>query len=144
MVDNVLGTLSRIPFIGPSLGGGYNPEVTLQESFADVSTSLAPLPDSLRKIRRDLDVAAANAATLQSEIETLAGQMAGIHNSVSNAQVITEKYRKILSDVQDRYDRFEKRIPAVFNTLYIGITGILLWVFILQVGMLIHGIGLLG
>lgn len=144
MVDNVLGTLNRIPLIGPSLGRGYNPEITLAQSFEDVSTSMDSLPDSLRKIRRDLDVAAANASTLQVEVETLSGQVAEIQTSISNARKVTETYRAILVDLQSRYDGFEDRLPAFLNAVYWGITVIFVWVFIIQVGMLMHGIQLLG
>lgn len=144
MVDNVLSTLNSIPLIGPSLGRGYNPEITLEESFASVSTSMNPLPDSLRKIRRDLDVAAANASTLQAEVETLAGQVSDIQISVSNAQKVTETYRKILVDLQERYTRFEDRLPLVLNTVYYGITAFLVWMFITQIGMILHGIQLMG
>lgn len=144
MIDNVLSTLNRIPLIGPSLGRGYDPDVTLEQSFINVAASMQPLPDNLRKIRRDLDVAAANASTLQAEIETLAGQVADIQTSVSNAQRVTETYRKILVDLQGRYDRFEERLPLVVNTIYYGITAVLVWMFITQMGMLIHGIELMG
>lgn len=144
MVDNVLRTLNGIPLIGPSLGRGYNPEVTLEESFESVSISMNPLPDSLRNIRRDLDVAAANASTLQAEIETLAGQVADIQTSVSNAQEVTETYRAILVDLQGRYTRFEERLPPAMNSIYYGITAVLVWIFITQVGMFIHGIELMG
>ena len=61
VVDDFLGLLSSLPLIGAR----YKPDVPLEDSIALVKTSMDPLPDSLLKIRRDLDVSAANVATLK-------------------------------------------------------------------------------
>jgi len=136
--------INSVPFVGPYLGNGYNPDLPLQASVAEVSESLDPLPDSLTQIRRDLDVSSANVSTIKSEMETLAKQLESIQSNLVEARKVADEYSKILSGVQTRYDKFENRLPLTIDTIYIGLTGVLIWIFITQLGMLIHGIELLG
>lgn len=144
VVDNMLRTITGIPLIGPWLGGQrYNPDVPLAESVAKVSKSMDPLPDSLKKIRSDLDVSAENIATVKSEVDSAAKQMDSIQASLTDAQKEVEDYKSIISELQTRYTRFQTRLPAVLNTFYIGLTVILIWILITQVGMLLHGIELM-
>lgn len=145
VVDNMLRTITGIPLIGPWLGGQrYNPDVPLAESVAKVSKSMDPLPDSLKKIRSDLEVSAGNITTVKSEVDSAAKQMDSIQASLTDAQKVVEDYKSIVSELQARYTRFQNRLPAVLNTIYIGLTGLLIWILITQVGMLLHGIELMG
>jgi len=140
VVDDFLGLLSSLPLIGAR----YKPDVPLEDSIALVKTSMDPLPDSLLKIQRDLDVSAANVATLKSEMDALAKQVGAIEESLSQARKMVEEYRAILSDVQARYDRFQDRLPVAITITYLGLTGLLIWMLMTQIGMLINGIGMLG
>jgi adhesin HecA-like repeat protein len=143
-VDSILTKITAVPFIGGYLGNGYNPDIPLQESVANVNKSMDPLPDSLKKIRRDLDVSSANVATVKGEVTALAIQIDAIQSSLMDARRMVVEYRRILSDVQSRYDKFEQRLPGMINTFYVGLTGVLIWVLITQLGMLLHGIELMG
>lgn len=139
LVDDTLRFVSSIPLIG----GRYRPEVTLQESVGEVSRSLDPLPETFRKIQRELDVSAANVDIIQSEVDQLAVEIDGIETSLSSAQSVAERYRLILVDFQGKYDRLEQRLPVLFTTIYLGLTLILIWIFITQLGLLLHGIQLM-
>ena len=140
VVDDFLGLLSSLPLIGAR----YKPDVPLEDSIALVKTSMDPLPNSLLKIQRDLDVAAANVATLKIEMDALAKQVGAIEESLSQARKMVDEYRAILSDVQTRYDRFQARLPVAITITYLGLTGLLTWILMTQIGMLINGIGMLG
>ncbi len=141
-VDSILKKINSIPLLGPWLGNGYDPELPLQASVANVSRSLTPLPSALTQIRRDLDVSSANIATIKAEIDILAKQVDAIQNSLADARSVVNQYDKILSDMQTRFDAFEKRLPGWINTFYIVLTVFLVWIFITQTGMLIHGLTL--
>jgi methyl-accepting chemotaxis protein len=143
-VDSILTKITAIPLIGAYLGNGYRPDLPLQESVAKVNQSMDPLPDSLKKIRRDLDVSSANVATVQAEIAALATQVEDIQTSIKDARQVVVEYQRILSTVQARYDTFEKRLPVRIDTVYFGLTAVLIWMFITQLGMLLHGIELMG
>lgn len=144
MIDNTLATINSIWVVGPALGKGYDPNLKLQDSVANVSRSLDPLPDAFNKIKRDLDVSSANVATVKTEMDALVKQVDAIQSSLDEARQVVNEYRSIINNVQLRYDAFEKRLPAVITTFYLGLTLVLIWMFITQVGMLLHGIMLLG
>ncbi len=46
-VDAMLNKINAIPLLGPWLGSGYDPDVPLQASVAEVSRSLDALPEAL-------------------------------------------------------------------------------------------------
>lgn len=139
LIDDFLGVVSAVPFIG----GRYRPEVPLQESVQRVSRSLDPLPEAFEQIRRDLDTASANAATLRGQVSALADQVGAIQTSLDDARSIVMEYQEILSDAQARFERFEARLPARINMVYWAATALLVWVLISQLGALLHGIALL-
>jgi hypothetical protein len=140
LVDDTLRIVSIVPFIGPR----YQPEVPLQESVASVSRSLDPLPASFGRISRELDVSAANLSVIQYEIELLVNQLDGIHTSITSAQLVVEEYRLILVELRSSLDGVENRLPAMIDTVYLAITALLISMLITQLGMLVHGIALLG
>ena len=139
LVDDALRLVSRVPLLGVR----YTPEVPLQESIAEVSRSLEPLPGSFGKIQSGLDTSAAHLATVQLDVERLADEIDQIDTSLSTAHEVSKEYNAILAEVQQRYDQVEERIPLALNLFYLGLTSILVWILITQTGMLIHGIELL-
>lgn len=138
-IDDFLRIVSNIPFVGKR----YQPEVTLQDSIAEVKVSLDALPESFGNIQRELDVTAANIETMQVEMTQLAERISLIDKELSEAITVAEEYRMILTDVRTRWDVVEEHLPAWLNTGYLALTALLIWIFINQVGTLIHGIALL-
>lgn len=139
IVDDFLGVVGNIPFIGSR----YRPDVSLEESFAQVNRSLDPLPKKFTDIQRQLEVASANVAVMQKQIESLTTEIAGINDSLDRAKVQAEEYRTLLRDMRDRWTALQRRLPVILTILYLGITSLLVWIFISQLGILIHGIELL-
>lgn len=137
-IDDFLGVVSNIPFIGRR----YQPEVTLQDSVAEVNKSLETLPESFGSIQRELDVTAANITTMQIEFTQLAERVKLIEEELNTANEVAEEYRTILTDVRTRWDVVEENMPAWLTTGYLAITALLIWIFINQVGTLFHGIAL--
>lgn len=138
-IDDFLRVVSNIPFIGRR----YQPEVTLQDSVAEVNESLETLPESFGSIQRELDVTAANIQTMQIEFTDLAERVKLIEEELNEANEVAEEYRMILADVRTRWDVVEENMPAWLTTGYLALTALLIWIFINQVGVLIHGIALL-
>lgn len=138
-IDDFLRVVSNIPLIGRR----YQPSVTLQDSIAGVKVSLDTLPESFGNIQRELDVTAANMETIQVEMTQLAERVSLIDEEISEATRVAEEYRMILADVRTRWDVVEENMPAWLNTGYLALTALLIWIFINQVGTLIHGIALL-
>ncbi len=138
--DALGGLRSIIPFFAPPSTEGALPRATLQESVAEVRRSLDPVPASLGEIERQLSVTAANAAVMQAELERLVDQLAEIETRLADARRVVGEYRAILDDLQQHFDRFEKRLPVTLNAVYLVLTLLLGWVVINQAGMLAHGI----
>ncbi len=139
-IDSILSKITAVPLVGGFLGNGYNPEVPLQASVAEVSRSLDPLPGSLVSIRRDLAVASANVATVKAEVQTLGKQVGAIQTSIEDARKVVDRYREVLDEVQTRYDAFEERLPGMIDMVAIGVSAILVWILITQVGMMMLGV----
>lgn len=138
-IDDFLRVVSNIPIIGRR----YQPEVTLQDSIAEVKVSLDTLPQSFGDIQRELDVTAANMETIELEMTQLADRVSLIDDEISEATRVAEEYRLILVDVRSKWDTVEENMPAWLTTGYLALTALLIWIFINQVGTLIHGIALL-
>lgn len=142
-VDAMLNKINAIPLLGPWLGSGYDPDVPLQSSVAEVSRSLDALPEALSKISRDLDVSSANIATIQAEIEVLDGQVSAIQKSLDGARSAASQYQALLGEMQERCASFEARLPGMIDSFYATITLFLVWMVVSQAGMLVYGAYLL-
>lgn len=138
-VDDFLRVLNRVPF----LGGNYAPKEPLQDSIARVSRSLDGLPEPLKKISGDLKTTRANADTLRTQVDVLARQIADVKTSLADAQAATADYQSILADAQQRFDRFNARLPVLIDIFYGVATLLLAWMLLSQVGALLHGIQML-
>jgi hypothetical protein len=138
VVDDFLRIVSSIPFVGSR----YRPAVPLQESVANVSESLAPLPDAFLKIQADLETASANAETLRGEMDTLGDQIEDIGQSVSEARQVVTEYESILASVQTRYDSFQARINRWMTIAYASLTTFLVWMVLSQIAALMQAIAL--
>ncbi len=140
--DALSGLRSIIPFFAPPAAGTNLPRATLQQSVAEVRSSLDPVPASLGEIERQLSVTAANVAIMRSELARLAEQVTEIEKGLDGARQVAAEYRAVLDDLQRRFDRFEEGLPFILRGIYLGLTLLLGWVFINQAGMLAHGIAL--
>jgi peptidoglycan hydrolase CwlO-like protein len=138
IVDDFLRVVGGIPFVGQR----YRPDVPLEESFAQVNRSLDPLPKKFTDIQRQLDVASANVAVMQTQIESLNEELGGVNQSLERAQEQAEEYRTLLRDMRDRWTSLQRRLPVLLTVFYLAITALLVWIFISQLGILIHGIEL--
>ena len=143
LIDDILTTLSNIPFIGGSLSSRYLPDMPLNESIAQVSLSIQPLGDSLTTIQSDMKTASATMATIQGEIEALSRQIEDIETSLQAAKKEVAAYKLILADVRDRLNKMQQRLPVVIDTVSLGMMVILSWVGISQLGALLHAAELL-
>jgi hypothetical protein len=138
-VDDFLRVLNRVPF----LGGNYAPAEPLQDSIARVSRSLEGLPEPLKKISGDLKTTRANADTLRAQVDVLTRQIADVKTSLSDAQSAAADYQAILADAQQRFDRFNARLPGLIDLFYGIATLVLAWMLLSQVAALLHGIQML-
>lgn len=145
-IDSTLQLIARIPIIGsglPQAQPSYQPRVPLQESVAEVSRSLDPLVQSFSQIETQLNTSADQAAAIQSEIEQLGQEIAAIETNLTEAKTVTDRYRVIIDDGQQRFERVETRLPVLVNGGYMLLTVVLLWLMMSQVAMLAQALEIL-
>lgn len=143
LIDDMLGTITRIPLLGPFLGSRYAPEVTLAASVSNVRRSLDPLPATFATLERDMDVANASLLTVQAEIESLSRQITDIDRSIERATLVVGEYQLILADLNERLGLVQARLPVLVDTTYLALTVVLIWIGISQLGALLHAVELL-
>jgi len=147
VIDGIRATLSDlravIPFVPPAPREPQLPRATLRQSVAEVRRGLDPVPGSLGEIERQLTVSAANVAAIQAEVERLAEEVAKIESNLEDARSIAAEYRELLDMLQERFERFEERLPLNLRVIYTGLTLLLVWIFMTQTAMLVNGIEML-
>jgi hypothetical protein len=80
---------------------------------------------------------------VQGEIEALSRQIGDIDDSIDRATQVVGEYRLILDDVNVRLVPLQQRLPALLDTTYLALTIMLLWIFISQLGALLHAVEML-
>ncbi len=142
-VDDTLGAISSIPFIGGSLTSQYTPTVPLSQSIGQVKASLDPLNDSFSKLKSDLQVTSASMATVKSEVSSLSDQVKNIEASLKDAQTKVKEYQQLLANAHNRFDALQKRLPAWLDGMYIAISALLAWIAVSQLGAFLQAVVLI-
>lgn len=136
VVDNVLGALSRIPFVS---GLTYNPDTPLNESIADISSNLADMPASLSSIGDQLKISGENVSGMQSKLGDLSLQLGDIQENLTAMKVVVEDYQKSLDQAIQLAQNLNDDIPAWTNSVAWIISVLLILLGFAQLGLLLQG-----
>jgi methyl-accepting chemotaxis protein len=105
VIDSTLSSLALI-------GVPYDPEVPLDEAFADLDRQLEPLPETLRANARVIAGLIPEAQGFRQQTEELTAQMEEIRRSVDSAGRLIDEYRtqaesadSLVSDTNAELDR---------------------------------------
>jgi methyl-accepting chemotaxis protein len=139
VIDNILSTLSKIPLIGIT----YNPPTPLNKALGEVSDSLNPVQASLKNFQRNLDNTNVNMQVLSDQISTLSLKIGIINNNLIQAQTTIHSYRSQVDSLISTVERAKTSLPTWIKTLAWMLTAIILWLVLIQVGILLQGIMLL-
>ena len=135
-IDNVLTSLSRIPFLGTLV---YNPEVPLNETLGDISDSLDAIPRSLRDAKSGLDTADKNLATITSDLGNVAQSTDQIDHSIADALLVIDEYQTLVADMQKRTKDLRQELPGQLRLATLAAALLLIWLAITQIGLLAQG-----
>ena len=135
-IDNVLTSLSRIPFFGTLV---YNPEVPLNETIGEISDSLDAIPRSLRDAKSGLDIADRNLTTITSDLGNIAQNTDQIDVSIADALLVIDEYQTLVSDMQKRVKDFRQELPGQLRLATLAAALLLIWLAITQIGLLAQG-----
>jgi hypothetical protein len=140
VIDTVLNTLNRIPFIGNI----YDPpEVPLHEGLGQVSVSLDALPQTFATMEDTLEVTESNLRVIEADIQEMALQIGTIYTNLEEARLVIGQYQEQLAAFQTQIEELEASLPGWINTLAWTFTLLFLWIGLSQIGLLIHGFELL-
>lgn len=136
-IDAVLGALSGIPLIGPSIG--YDPEVPLAEALGQVAESLEGLPDSFIGMQDNLKNTQSNLQTFEADLTVMADSVGQIQSSVAQYDQVIGGYQASLGQVLAQLDMLSANLPNIVRMVTIGLIAFLVWMTIAQLGLFTQG-----
>ncbi|MCX7976743.1 MAG: hypothetical protein N2646_06685, partial [Bellilinea sp.] len=74
----------------------------------------------------------------------LTAQLAGIQSNLSQTRRQLDEYQAIIDSYQSKLERFKTILPAVMTGLYAGISILLVWIGLAQIGLFTQGLERLG
>jgi hypothetical protein len=139
VIDNILSTISNIPLVGIK----YNPTTPLNKALGEVSTSLDPIQASLKNFQTNLDNTNTNMQILNNQISTLDQKIVTINSNLLQAQTTITSYRSQVNSLKSSVEMAKINLPTWIQTISWIATVIILWLVLIQIGILLQGITLL-
>jgi hypothetical protein len=141
VVDDVLAFITNIPFLGTTQ---YNPEVPLHQGLEEIATSLDGIPDALGTVQDGLITASGDLKGFGDDLHLMAGNIGEIATSVESAQSVLVQYQDVVSGLQDLVASVQEALPTWLFWLRLGLSLLLIWLGIAQLGLLTQGWELVG
>jgi methyl-accepting chemotaxis protein len=136
VADGLLSTISQFQLIGAEI---YNPQVPLNVAIGQVANSLDGLPESLASMQGDLRQTAGNLGEVNVQISSVAGNMDEIGASMANAETVIAKYQGIVGELRGQLAEVRYALPSWLSAIRVGVSLVLLWLGIAQIGLLTQG-----
>lgn len=136
IIDDFLAALTSIPLFNIQR---YSPEVPLSQGVQEVATSLEEIPRSLGEAQEGLAAAGDGLEGLQGELDAMVESVSGISASLENARTVLVEYQAVVADLQSLVTRSREGLPQWLRWLRIGLSLILVWLGIAQIGLLTQG-----
>lgn len=136
VIDDVLGILSRIPFISDIT---YNPETPLDQSIGEIAAELDGIPGSLGDIGDQLQSTGETIAGFQGNIDQLTNQLGEIEASMGSMQGVIEEYQSLLEDAGTQVESLQEDVAGFIQAAAWVLTIVLIWFGFAQVGPLLQG-----
>ncbi len=142
-IDDTLGFITglNIPFVDMD---EYEPDEPLEESLAGIASSLGSLPGSFEVMEDSLNAATVGLTNVEADIYSLAGGIEDINGSLDETRGVLGQYQTVITDLNSSIDGVETDLPRLFNQISWGITILLAWLAITQLGLLAQGLEMLG
>jgi uncharacterized coiled-coil protein SlyX len=141
LIDNILTALTKIPLLSLDR---YAPEVPLHVALGEVSDDLGAIRPSLNIIENSLDVTDKNIDTLSTQMTNLSNGIQQINENLAGAQVVIDKYQDAFPKLQGKIDTAQEKLPGQITSLAWILSFALVWLVIIQLGLLLLGLQYLG
>jgi methyl-accepting chemotaxis protein len=141
LVDDILGVISVIPLLGTEL---YNPEISLNQGVRNVSSGLDRIPELLLTAGEGLNAGSESLQDAEEGFAEMGQSISETMNSLESAQVVLEDYQEIVSDLQGTLSSVQDSLPRWLQALRWGLTLVLIWLGMAQIGLMTLGWDLVG
>lgn len=140
LIDNVLATLTSIPFLQVV---AYKPDVPLHTALAQVSTSLNSLTPALAMINSSLVDGKTNLDVIEIELNKISETTKGMSTALGSAQTVIDQYKTVTTQFKEQVEAMQLLAPGWMTTITWILTFILGWSLIAQVGLGVQGLDML-
>jgi hypothetical protein len=135
-VDDFLMAVTSFPLLSLD---AYNPEIPMHEAVGNVAASLETIPASLREAEAGLDAAGTSLDMLQGNLGAMTSGVGQIAGSLEESRAVVSQYQGIVSDVQGMITNVRTSLPQWLQWLRIGLSLVLIWLGIAQIGLITQG-----
>jgi cob(I)alamin adenosyltransferase len=139
VIDSILGTISKIPFIGLN----YAPATPLNTALGEVTSSLDPIQQSLKNFQTDLSTTKTNMQALSDQLSGLEQKIVTINKNLAHAQKTIENYRAEVNSMKISVTNAKANISTWITAIAAIVTLIILSLVAIQIGMLLQGLTLI-
>ena len=136
-IDRLLGALNLF-------GLSYNPALPLNETIANVSTSLEEVPGSPEQVAQGLSQSNRNLATVVDDLDAVTTGLEAIAARVGELQSVVDRYGTLVSSLQSEVAALRTTLPGWFLLVRLGVSLLLLWFSLAQFALFVYGWELLG
>jgi hypothetical protein len=141
LVDDILGMISVIPLLGTDR---YNPDVSLHQGFQDVSDGLDGIPELLFTAGEGLSAGTESLQGVEKGFAAMGRSIGETMTSLGSAQTVLQDYQRIVGDLHDTLLSVRESLPGWLRALRWGLTLVLIWLGVAQIGLMTQGWELLG
>ena len=140
MTEKSLAIIASIPLIGTK----YSNQTPLYSSVVEINASLDALPDDMRDLQDNLNNTASAIQGLNDKVDDLSENIDAINANVDEAKTVVNDYQELVQEAQDKTTRAITRIPHWVDLAAVAITLLLIWVILIQAGLLMYSLELTG
>lgn len=150
-IDNTLTALSQFRInqsilginLAFDLGVDYNPEVPFADSVAMIGSSFEGLPERLKAVAGEIDVANGNLERIGGDIKAVSASIKDLQGQMEQFPGLLDQYIQEIGVIKANLTASQSTILAQFDTVKLAITLIGAWFALTQFAPLYVGWGLL-
>lgn len=140
LIDNVLATLTNIPFLPVK---PYQPDVPLHTSLAQIEASLNSLVPALATINSSLAGGKTNLGEVQVELGKISETTQEINEALGSALMVIDQYKTVTTQLRVRVEAAQLAASGWMMTITWILSFLLGWLLIAQLGLFTQGLDLL-
>ena len=151
-IEQTLNLLSGFKLILPNpfgddfqfdLGVEYNPEISLEESLGDLSSSLQPISDQMRILEGDLISADISMGVMSQNLFDLAKSLDKVRETLLDIQAVLAAFDANLEQLQELLGASKSNFPRILSSTRIAIITLTTLLLLTQIPPIYDGYQLL-